>query len=78
MAHQYKDIRKLRQNIEKMLELLEEWEFIISSESKKEFSDLRSAKELAEDNAKYRTPCLEKGLQSFILTPILQIFSLKH
>jgi helicase len=67
-AHQFKDMIKLRGIIEKVLEMLEEWEFLIGS-GKGEASDFRSASELMKEDCKYRATVLGKRVAELYIDP---------
>ncbi len=68
-AFQFEDIRKLRIIIERMLELLEEWEFIISSDD-----DFKSASEL--DDEKYRATRIGERVAELYIDPLTAYFIL--
>ncbi|MFT4343655.1 MAG: helicase-related protein [Candidatus Woesearchaeota archaeon] len=68
-AHQYKDMMKLESIIDRMLLLLEEWEFIISS-SKRVTGDFVSADELGNsENNSYTPTRLGKRVAELYLDP---------
>ena len=52
-----------------MLNLLEEWGFIIGSETSEEFSDFKSASELASNDNKYRATILGKRVAELYIDP---------
>jgi helicase len=66
-AHQFKDMNRLAMTMDKMLELLEEWEFILPSTKKKE--DFVSASELDKDVA-FRATFLGTRVAELYLDPL--------
>ncbi len=62
-AHQFKDMRKLESSIEKMLRLLEEWEFLSSTTE-----DFTSADQLG--NASYRATIIGKRVAELYIDPL--------
>lgn len=68
-AFQFKDINRLKIIIERMLELLDEWEFIISSGD-----DFKSASEL--DDEKYRATRIGKRIAELYIDPLTAYFIL--
>ena len=62
-AHQYKDMARLEKIIDKMLDLLEEWEFITSSTD-----DFVSADEM--DDTSYKTTQLGKRVAELYIDPL--------
>jgi helicase len=68
-AFQYADKRGLEIKIEKMLETLEEWEFIIGSETNEKYSDFRPANELVSKDNKYRATVLGKRVAELYIDP---------
>jgi len=73
-AHQYKDMHKLETIIDRMLQLLQDWEFIMGS-AKKGATDVKddfvAADELAEigETANYRATALGKRVAELYLDP---------
>ena len=69
-AYQFKDMEELEFKIEKMLRLLEEWEFIKSS-SGKEKSDFVSAANLTEEKSEsYKATILGKRVSELYIDPL--------
>jgi len=69
-AFQFRDIGKLKMIIERMLELLEEWEFIISSEK----DDFKDASRL--ENESYRATMIGKRVAELYIDPLTAYFIL--
>lgn len=65
-AHQYKDIERLKSIIQRMLGLLEEFDFIISSESKDD--DFMSADEI--QNYRYKATPIGKRVAELYIDPL--------
>jgi len=63
-AHQFQDIEKLHSKIEGMLNLLEEWEFLMSSDD----SDFKSASDML--NEKYKSTILGKRVAELYIDPL--------
>jgi helicase len=63
-AFQFKDLRKLHATIERVISMLEDWEFIISSSS----DDFKSAGELNDE--KYRATLLGKRVAELYIDPL--------
>src|SRR3989344_921038 len=70
-AHQYKDMEKLEGIIDKMLSLLEEWEFIMGPSD-----DFQSADSL--DDAKYQPTALGKRVSELYIDPYTAHFMLSR
>lgn len=68
-AHQYADTKKLHSKIETILEMLEEWEFIMGTDSSEEFQDFKSASELIEKDNKYKATILGKRVAELYIDP---------
>lgn len=66
-AHQFQDMERLAMTVDKMLRLLETWEFILPSKAKKD--DFVSANELGEDVA-YRATFIGKRVAELYLDPL--------
>ena len=68
-AYQFADTKKLQSIIEKMLDMLEEWEFIMGSETKEDFSDFKSASDLISEDNKYKATILGKRIAELYIDP---------
>ena len=64
-AHQFKDMKRLEMTIDKMLELLEEWEFLLPSKK----SDFVSASDVGND-VSFRATFLGKRVAQLYLDPL--------
>jgi helicase len=67
-AYQYKDLNKLEIIIDKMLEMLEEWNFIVSSSTQIK-ADFISADRIGEDNSSYNATHLGRRVAELYLDP---------
>ncbi|MBD3164584.1 hypothetical protein GF323_05240 [Candidatus Woesearchaeota archaeon] len=68
-AYQYADTAKLHAKIETILQMLEEWELIIASESSEKFSDFKSALDIAAEDNKYKATILGKRVAELYIDP---------
>ncbi|HLG24439.1 MAG TPA: helicase-related protein [Candidatus Nanoarchaeia archaeon] len=66
-AHQFKDMRRLHGIISKVLEMLEEWEFLISSRD-----DFQSADKI--DDEKFKTTLIGKRVAELYIDPLTAHF----
>jgi len=70
-AYQFKDMDELEFKIEKMLKLLEDWEFIKSSSGKKEKSDFVPASDISEEkDESYKPTILGKRVSELYIDPL--------
>lgn len=67
-AHQFKDLRRLHATISKVIDLLDEWEFIIRSGD----NDFASANELEDE--KYKTTLIGKRVAELYIDPLTAYF----
>jgi helicase len=68
-AHQFADTRKLHSIVEKMLKLLEEWEFIIGEDTSEDFSDFKSASDLVKKDNRYKATILGQRVAELYIDP---------
>ena len=68
-AHQFADTKKLHSIIEKMLNMLDEWEFISNSEPSEDSLDFKSASELIKQDTKYKATILGKRVAELYIDP---------
>lgn len=68
-AHQFADTKKLYSIIERMLDMLEGWEFISGSEPQSNSSDFMSASELIKKDSKYQATILGKRIAELYIDP---------
>jgi len=66
-AHQFKDLRRLHATISKVIDMLEEWEFIMTSKN-----DFSSANELADE--KFKTTLIGKRVAELYIDPLTAYF----
>ena len=66
-AHQFKDLRRLHSTISKVIDMLEEWEFIMRSGD-----DFSSANELADE--KFKTTLIGKRVAELYIDPLTAYF----
>ncbi len=68
-AHQFGDTQKLFGIIEKTLQLLEEWEFIIGSDTSEQHAEFTSASDLLKEDTKYKATILGSRVAQLYIDP---------